>query len=260
MITAQPDLAINNAEKVNAEKVLTDKKPMSQLRHVMLVSNEVEMAETLQMALSAEGFQVSVIHDGLRGLLAVKRVEPDVVVVSWAPPGLSGLELCDRLRSARHKAPVILLTENNDTKERIAGLEAGASDCLSVPFEKEEFTARIKASLAYRQLEEQGSILKCADVVLNPRTREVFRGERFIRLTAKEFDLLEYLMSHYFQVLTRAQILENVWGYDYSGSSNIVEVYIRYLRNKLNGEQERNIIQTVRSVGYILRESNDNLN
>ena len=228
---------------------------MTQLQHVMLVSNEAQMAENLQMLLSVEGFQVSVIHDGLRGLLAIKRVEPDLAVVSWSPPRMSGLELCDRLKSGRHRSHIILLTDDDCAKERIAGLEAGASDCISRPFVAEEFVARVRANLAQREAEDNSTpTLKCADITLNPKTREVFRGDRFIRLTAKEFDLLEYLMSHYFQVLTRAQILENVWGYDYSGSSNIVEVYVRYLRNKLNGESQINLIQTVRSVGYILRE------
>lgn len=222
----------------------------------MFISDEIEMAETLQIALSAQGFQVSVIHDGLRGLLAIRRVVPDLVVASWSPPGLSGLELCDRLRSGQNTLPIILLTEGNDPKERIAGLEAGAIDCLSFPFEKEEFIARIRANLVRCNLEPGKSpILRCADIVLNIETREVFRGDRLIQLTAKEFDLLEYLMTHYFQVLTRAQILENVWGYNYSGNSNIVEVYVRYLRNKLNRQNEKNLILTIRGVGYILRET-----
>lgn len=231
---------------------------MTRLQHVMLISDEIEMAETLQIALSAQGFQVSVIHDGLRGLLAIKRIIPDLVIVSWSPPRLSGLELCHRLRPERHKSPIILLTEGDNHQDRIAGLEAGASDCISVPFEQAEFIARVRANVVNRELSaEQDPLLKCADIVLNLETREVFRGDRFIRLTAKEFDLLKYLMTHYFQVLSRAQILENVWGYDYSGNSNIVEVYVRYLRNKLNGENERNLIQTIRSVGYILREPSE---
>ncbi|MFK8184728.1 MAG: response regulator transcription factor [Phormidesmis sp.] len=228
---------------------------MKRLQHVMIISNKMEMAETLQLSLSAEGFQVSVIHDGLRGLLAIKRVLPDLAIVSWAPPRLSGLELCHRLRSERHTSPIILLTEGDNARDRIAGLEAGASDCLSFPIEKEELIARIRANLVNRkQPENKNPHLKCVDIMLNLETREVFRGDRFIRLTAKEFDLLKYLMSNYFRVLTRAQILDNVWGYAYSGNSNIVEVYVRYLRNKLNNDNEPNLIQTIRSVGYILRE------
>ncbi|MGC1308739.1 MAG: response regulator transcription factor [Phormidesmis sp.] len=225
------------------------------LRHIMIISGELELAETLQLELSYEGYQVSVIHDGLRGLLAIKRLAPSLVIVGWSPPRLTGLEICDRLRATRSQEPVILLTQGNST-ERIAGLEAGASDCVSVPFHKAEFVARVRANLANRYSERlPDSILRCADLLLNRKTREVFRGDRFIKLTAKEFDLLDYLMDHYFQVLTRAQLLENVWGYDYEGSSNIIEVYIRYLRNKLEGFGETRLIQTVRGVGYILRET-----
>ncbi|MEO0769616.1 MAG: response regulator transcription factor [Cyanobacteria bacterium J06649_4] len=223
----------------------------------MIITDEPELAESLQIDLHSEGYQVSVINDGLRGLLAAKRVTTDLVVVGWSPPRLSGLEVCRRLRSNQGNEPIILLTQEDSPEKRIAGLEAGANDCISVPFNQEEFVARVHASLARRQPKTQHAhVLRCADIQLNRSTREVFRGERFIRLTAKEFDLLEYLMSHYFQVLTRAQILENVWGYEYTGSSNIIEVYIRYLRRKLEKENDSRLIHTVRSVGYIFREDN----
>ena len=228
----------------------------AKLQHIMIISSQIELVETLQIELSQEGYQVSVIHDGLRGLLAIKRTSPDLIVVGWAPPRLSGLEICDRLRLNQGSEPVILLTQQDNAADRIAGLEAGANDCISLPFVKEEFIARINANLSnHRSKRDQDAVLRCADILLNRQTREVFRGDRFIRLTAKEFDLLEYLMDHYFQVLTRAQILENVWGYDYLGSSNIIEVYIRYLRRKLEDSGKNRVIQTVRSVGYILREA-----
>jgi len=228
----------------------------AKLQHVMIISSQIELVETLQIELSQEGYQVSVIHDGLRGLLAIKRTSPDLIVVGWAPPRLSGLEICDRLRLNQGGEPVILLTQQDNAADRIAGLEAGANDCISLPFVKEEFIARINANLSnHRSKRDQDATVRCADILLNRKTREVFRGDRFIRLTAKEFDLLEYLMDHYFQVLTRAQILENVWGYDYLGSSNIIEVYIRYLRRKLEDSGKNRVIQTVRSVGYILREA-----
>ncbi|MEL6158614.1 MAG: response regulator transcription factor [Cyanobacteria bacterium J06554_11] len=227
----------------------------AQLKHIVIIAGETELAETLQMDLNAEGYQVSVVHDGMRGLLAVKRITTDLVVVGWSPPRLSGLEVCDRLRSSRIEEPIILLTEGNSAEKRIAGLEAGASDCISLPFVKEEFFARVQACLNHRRANShKNAVLRCAGLQLNRKTREVFRGDRFIRLTAKEFDLLEYMMNHYFQVLTRSQILENVWGYEYSGSSNIIEVYIRYLRKKLELEHEKRLIHTIRSVGYILRD------
>ena len=227
----------------------------AQLKHIVIIAGETELAETLQMDLNAKGYQVSVVHDGMRGLLAVKRITTDLVVVSWSPPRLSGLEVCDRLRSSRIEEPIILLTEDDSAAKRIAGLEAGASDCISLPFVKEEFFARVQASLNHRQAStHKNAVLRCAGLQLNCKTREVFRGDRFIRLTAKEFDLLAYMMNHYFQVLTRSQILENVWGYEYAGSSNIIEVYIRYLRKKLELNDEKRLIHTIRSVGYILRD------
>jgi len=225
------------------------------LKHIMIIASETELAEALQLDLNKEGYQVSVVHDGLRGLLAVKRIATDLIILGWSPPRLSGVEICARLRASRVESPIILLTQSQDALERIAGLEAGANDCISFPFVKEEFFARVSASLNNRRSNNDVRfVLRCAGLQLNRKTREVFRGSHFIRLTAKEFDLLEYLMDHYFQVLTRSQILENVWGYEYAGSSNIIEVYIRYLRKKLESAGGGRLIHTVRSVGYILRD------
>ncbi|MEL7070850.1 MAG: response regulator transcription factor [Cyanobacteria bacterium J06581_3] len=226
------------------------------LKHITIIADEPELTESLQADLHGEGYQVSVINDGLRGLLAAKRIATDLVVVGWTPPRLSGIEICRRLRTGQYQQPIILLTQVDSSAERIAGLQAGANDCLSRPFDPQEFVARITASLLnYSPQDRQPTILRCADIQLNRQTREVWRGERLVNLTAKEFDLLEYLMNHYFQVLTRAQILENVWGYEYAGSSNIIEVYIRYLRRKLEAQADDvRVIHTVRSVGYIFRE------
>jgi len=248
-------------ESTGIRSPMRDLRP--KLKHIIIITDELELAESLQIDLHREGYQVSVINDGLRGLLTAKRVATDLVVVGWAPPRLSGIEVCRRLRTGQCEEPVILLTQADSPEERIAGLEAGADDCISIPFDPEEFVARIHSNLQRRSpVAPQVSILRCADIQLNRKTREVFRGvgenslsgKRLIRLTAKEFDLLEYLMSHYFQVLTRTQILENVWGYEYSGSSNIIEVYIRYLRRKLEENDAARLIHTVRSVGYIFRE------
>lgn len=225
-------------------------------QHIMLVSDDVELAETLQIDLAQQDYQVSVIHDGLRGLLAVNRMRPDLVVLSWSPPRLSGIEICNRLRMNKREEPIILITQEDCPKERVAGLNAGADDCLSLPFVKEEFIARINANLSHRDRQQAESpSLRLGGILLNRETREVFRNDQYIHLTAKEFNLLEYLMEHNFQVLTRTQILENVWGYDYTGSSNIIEVYIRYLRKKLGATSEEPVIHTVRSVGYILKET-----
>ena len=227
----------------------------SRLKHIIFITNEVELAENLQIELSQYDYQTSVIHDGLRGLLAVNRMKPDVVVLSWSLPRLSALEVCERLRANRRSESIIVLTQEDSAQQRIAGFKAGADDCLSPPFLKEEFIARVNANIAHRDRTQVVSPVVCyANLLLNRETREVFRDEQFIALTAKEFNLLEYLMDHPFQVLTRAQILDNVWGHDYVGSSNIIEVYIRYLRKKLGATPENRIIHTIRSVGYILKE------
>jgi len=228
----------------------------TQSKHIMVISDALELVEDLQTELTCKGYQVSVIHDGLRGLLAIKRFSPDLVIVDWNPPRLSGLEICQRFRTGNGERPIILLTRGDRVQDRISGFEKGADDCISLPFVKEEFVARLNAKLTKQHVPEpsQASLLRCADIVLNRNTREVFRADQLVKLTAKEFDFLEYLMTHYFQVLTRAQILENVWGYDYTGSSNIIEVYVRYLRNKLNDTGKQRLLRTVRGVGYILRE------
>ena len=224
-------------------------------KHIMIIASETDLVEALQLELTHEGYRVSTMHDGLSGLLAVKQLVPDLVVISWLPLRLSGLEICDRLRSSRSNQPIILLTQENNVRDRVAGFQAGANDCISPPFVKEEFFARIQASLTHCTPHQgQVPILRCADLQLNRNTREAFRGDRLIQLTTKEFGLLEYMMNHYFHVLTRTQIIEHVWGCDYLGNSNIIEVYIRYLRRKLEHNQDKRLIHTVRGVGYILRE------
>jgi DNA-binding response OmpR family regulator len=168
-------------------------------------------------------------------------------------PGLTGVELCRRLRSTGIKIPVILLTAKDEVGDRVTGLDAGADDYLVKPFSIEELLARIRAHLRRTQ-ELDTDLLQFEDLSLNRRTREVHRGQRSIDLTAKEFDLLQYLMSHPRQVFTREQILENIWGYDFMGDSNIIEVYVRYLRLKLEHDSEKRLIHTARGVGYSLRE------
>jgi DNA-binding response OmpR family regulator len=171
-------------------------------------------------------------------------------------PNLTGVEICRRLRSTGCQIPVILLTAKDEIGDRVTGLDAGADDYVVKPFSIEELLARIRAHLRRIQEKEQSTvILQFQDLSLNPQTREVYRGDRRIELTAKEFDLLEYLLSHPRQVFTKNQILENVWGYDFMGDSNIIEVYIRYLRLKLEEKGEKRLVHTVRGVGYALRES-----
>jgi DNA-binding response OmpR family regulator len=221
--------------------------------HILLVEDEVKLARFVELELSSEGYRVSVAHDGMSGLALARESQPDLAILDWMLPGLTGVELCRRLRSTGIKVPVILLTARDEVGDRVAGLDAGADDYVVKPFSIEELLARIRAHLRRTQ-EPDADHLQFEDLSLNRRTREVFRGQRLIELTAKEFDLLEYLMTHPRQVFTRDQILEHVWGYDFMGDSNIIEVYVRYLRLKLEEKSEKRLVHTVRGVGYALRE------
>ncbi|MBD2498718.1 response regulator transcription factor [Nostoc sp. FACHB-280] len=224
------------------------------MTHILLVEDEVKLARFIELELNYEGYQVSVAYDGLTALTAARELHPDLVILDWMLPGLSGLEICRRLRSTGDKVPVILLTAKDEVSDRVAGLDAGADDYVVKPFSVEELLARVRAHLRRNQEADAADILEFEDLSLNRRTREVYRGNRSIELTAKEFDLLDYLLSHPRQVITRDRILEEVWGYDFMGDSNIIEVYVRYLRLKLEINNEKRLIQTVRGVGYVLRE------
>lgn len=221
--------------------------------HILLVEDEVKLARFVELELNSEGYEVRVAYDGMSGLSMAREAEPDLAILDWMLPGLTGVELCRRLRATGSKVPVILLTARDEVGDRVAGLDAGADDYVVKPFSIEELLARIRAHLRRTQDSDQ-EVLQFEDLSLNRMTRQVFRGSRAIELTAKEFDLLEYLLGHPRQVYTRDQILEQVWGYDFMGDSNIIEVYIRYLRLKLEEQGEKRLIHTVRGVGYALRE------
>jgi DNA-binding response OmpR family regulator len=221
--------------------------------HILIVEDEVNLARLVELELTLEGYTVTVANDGLTGLTKARENPPDLLILDWMMPGMTGIEICRRLRATGNKAPVILLTAKEDVSDRVAGLDAGADDYVIKPFKIEELLARVRAHLR-RTHEDNPDFLQFADLSLNRRTREVFREGRAIELTAKEFDLLDYLMTHPRQVITRDQILEKVWGYDFMGDSNIIEVYVRYLRLKLEEHQEKRLIQTIRGVGYVLRD------
>ena len=221
--------------------------------HILVVEDEAKLAQFIKMELEFEQYQVTHAPDGFTGLSTAREIEPDLILLDWMLPGISGPEICRRLRQTGNKVPIILLTAKDDVSDRVAGLDAGADDYVIKPFSIEELLARVRANLR-RDNEEDADLLQFSDLSLNRSTREVFRGKRAIELTAKEFDLLDYLLSHPRQVLTRDQILERVWGYDFMGDSNIIEVYVRYLRLKLEDRDESRLIQTVRGVGYVLRE------
>ncbi|WOD37452.1 response regulator transcription factor [Nodosilinea sp. E11] len=220
---------------------------------ILVVEDEEKLAKFVQLELSYEGYEVSVAHDGLSGLMVARDQSPDLIILDWMMPGLSGVEVCRRLRQTGNATPVILLTAKDEVSDRVEGLDAGADDYVVKPFSIEELLARVRAHL--RRTEPQDAeMLVFGDLTLDRRSREVRRGSRPIELTAKEFDLLDYLMTNPRQVLTRDRILEQVWGYDFMGDSNIIEVYVRYLRLKLEAEGESRLIQTMRGVGYVLRD------
>jgi DNA-binding response OmpR family regulator len=221
--------------------------------NILLVEDEEKLARFIELELSSEGYGIHVAHDGLTGLTMARESAHDLIILDWMMPGMTGVEVCRRLRSTGNKTPIILLTAKDEVGDRVTGLDAGADDYVIKPFSIEELLARVRAHLRRTQ-DENPDLLKFSDLRLDRRTREVFHGDRAIELTAKEFDLLDYLISHPRQVITRDQILEKVWGYDFMGDSNIIEVYVRYLRLKLEENGEKRLIQTVRGVGYVLRE------
>ncbi|MEH2171714.1 response regulator transcription factor [Nostoc sp.] len=224
------------------------------MTHILLIEDEVKLARFIELELNYEGYQVSIAYDGLTALTAARELHLDLVILDWMLPGLSGLEICSRLRSISEKVPIILLTVKDEVSDRIAGLEAGADDYLVKPFSVDELLARVSARLRRSNQVEYADVLEFEDLSLNRRTREVYRDRRFIELTAKEFDLLEYLLAHPRQIISCDRILEEVWGYDFMGDTNIIEPYINYLRLKLEANNEKCLIQTVIGVGYTLHD------
>ncbi|MEM8830951.1 MAG: response regulator transcription factor [Cyanobacteria bacterium P01_G01_bin.19] len=206
----------------------------------------------MKLELSHEGYDLDVVHDGISGLLKYREIQPHLIILDWHISIFSAVDLCYRLRD--HHNSILVLDTEQRTSDRVAALNAGADDCISIPFAMDEFVAKIKVQLRKHTFNEQSSLV-FEDLRLNTLTREVYRGDRYIYLTTKEFALLEYLLTYPRQVLTRTQILDSVWGYEYTKDSNIIEVYIRYLRLKLEENNSKRLIYTVRSVGYVLRES-----
>jgi len=221
--------------------------------NILVVEDEVKLARLLELELVQEGYTVTLAHDGLAGLTEARGGDPDLIILDWMLPGISGVEICRRLRSTGMQTPVILLTAKDEVSARIEGLDAGADDYVVKPFSLEELLARVRSNLR-RQNPSDAEVLEFSDLRMDRKSREVSRGSRSMELTVKEYELLEYLLSHPRQVTTRDQILEKVWGYDFMGDSNIIEVYVRYLRLKLEAEGEPRLVQTVRGVGYVIRE------
>lgn len=222
------------------------------LERILIVEDEPAIADFIRRGLLQEDFRVEVAYDGKEGLERAQQSPPDLIILDIMLPGIDGLEVCRRLREFSD-VPIIMLTAKDAVPDRVRGLEAGADDYLVKPFAFDELVARIRALLR-RHRAGAGQELRFADLRMNPATREVYRGERRIELTAREYALLELFMRHPRQVLTREMIYDRVWGYDFDGESNVIEVYIRYLRSKLEANGEPRLIHTVRGVGYALRE------
>jgi two-component system response regulator MprA len=218
----------------------------------LIVEDDASTAEFLRVGLAYEGFAVEVCGDGNLALRVAEHARPDVVVLDWMLPGLDGLEVCRRLRASGDPA-ILMLTARDALADRIAGLETGADDYLVKPFHYEELVARLRAILR-RKAGQVGHVLHFADLELNPATRDVRRGDRSIELTPREFDLLSMLLEQPRRVFGKQQIIERIWGFDFSGDDNIVEVYIGYLRDKLGDRGAQRLIRNVRGAGYALRD------
>ena len=221
---------------------------------VLVVDDDQEIRASLRRSLSAEGYQVILAADGREAVRLFQKEQPDVVVLDVLLPGLDGFDVCRRLRELREHVPVIMLTALDSVGDRVAGLEHGADDYVVKPFAFEELLARIRVRLR-RQTRGDTRLLSYAGLDLDTLTREATRGERRLPpLTTTEYELLRLFLENPRRVLTRDQIYNRVWGFDFEGESKILEVYVRYLREKLEAGGEPRLIQTIRGAGYVLRE------
>jgi two-component system response regulator MprA len=223
---------------------------------ILVVDDERAVRESLRRALELEGYEIELAADGVEALDRLMNggnSPPDVVILDVLMPGVDGLEVCRRLRRSGNGVPVLMLTARDEVENRVAGLDAGADDYVTKPFALEELVARVRALLR-RTSDSANEVLRFADLELDPGTREVRRDGDLIELTRTEFALLELFLMNPRQVLTRSIIFERVWGYDFGFASNSLDVYIGYLRRKTEAGGKPRLIQTVRGVGYALRE------
>lgn len=219
---------------------------------ILVIDDDEKITSFLRRALAYEGYRVDTAPDGPTGLAKARDREPDLVILDVMLPGMDGQEVARRLR-AGGDVPILMLTARDEVADRVAGLDAGADDYLVKPFALEELLARIRALLRRRDA-DRPEVLRYSDLALDTASRQARRGDRDIDLTTKEYELLDLFMRHPRQVLTRDQIMEEVWGLDYDGESNVIEVYVGYLRQKLEAAGEPRLIHTIRHAGYVLRE------
>jgi two-component system, OmpR family, response regulator MprA len=220
---------------------------------ILVVDDDPALRAALDRALKLEGYQVTFAHDGRQALQLMTFNAQDAVILDLGLPLMDGVEVCRRARERGDRTPVLMLTARDAVSDRVEGLDAGADDYLVKPFALDELLARLRALLRRTVATSEESLLKFADVVLDLQTMEVRRGDRQVELTRTEFRLLELLMRNPRIVISRSRIYEQVWGYDFGASSNAIEVYVSYLRRKLEACGEPRLIHTVRGVGYTLR-------
>jgi two-component system response regulator MprA len=220
---------------------------------LLVVDDDRKITDMLRRTLIYEGYRVITAADGDEALAKAQAERPDLVVLDWLMPKLNGIEAAKLLRT-NSDTPILMLTARDAVEHRVEGLDSGVDDYLVKPFAPEELLARIRALLRRVELPDNSKTIAYADLSLDPLTRETRRGNRSFSLTPKEFDLLSYLLRHARQVMPRDRILQDVWGYDFDGNGNVLEVYVGYLRNKTEAGGEPRLIQTMRGVGYVLRE------
>jgi DNA-binding response OmpR family regulator len=223
---------------------------------ILLFSDPDPHGRALKIALSQQGYEVRLVEHRDQGMMLLQQTPPDLVILESDFGHWTGVEVCRQIRSSGHNLlPVVLMHAEGSVAKRAEGIDAGASDYIVKPFSTDDLLICITSQLRRcRAQNKVDTVLRCHDLWLNPKTHEVERNKRPIELTGKEYELLKFLMLHPREVLSREQILNEVWGEDFTGESNIIEVYIRYLRIKLEGESEKKLIQTVRGVGYVLRD------
>ena len=222
---------------------------------ILVVEDRKELRDVLRRTLHENGFAVQTVGDGAAALAAIAEHRPDLVVLDVGLPGRSGLEVVRALRADGSRTPVLMLTAHNEVPDRIAGFAAGADDYLGKPFDYGELLARVHALL--RRSRTEANVIRFADLVLDPVSRQLTRGGRAVPLTGREFALIEFFLRHAGRPVTRDEISEQVWGVPFDPENNVIDVYISYLRTKLDAAGERPLLQTVRRVGYVLRDGTD---